>query len=422
MATGSDAAVGSNRARKSWLPAPGAPRILAIATLVNTLGNGLFYTTSALFLTRSVGLSVHQVGIGLTIAGAVGLLANVPAGRIAELYGPRGVLVVTTVLAGVFMALYGVIHSFPVFVLVACGELVTTNASSAVRNGLIATAIPVAERVHTRAYLRSVTNLGIGVGAALAGLALHFDSRAAYLSLIYGDAATFIAAAALAMKLPHVPPLPKLIGDGPQLVALRDRPYLTVVALNALICLHNGLLEIAVPLWVVRHTSAPKIMVAVVFVMNTAMCVLLQVRASRDVDTIPASITAFRRSGLLLLVSCVLYAAAGGRSTTVAIILLLVAEMVHVGGELLQAAGSWGFGFGLAPERLQGQYQGLFTMSFSVSNMLGPIIVTTFVVGGGWWGWTGIGVAFALIGAAMAPVGRWAQANRPTVAEILVSS
>lgn len=400
-------------ATRGWLPAPGAPRILAVATLVNTLGNGLFYTTSALFLTRSVGLSVRQVGLGLTIAGVIGLLANVPAGRIAELSGPRGVLMVTNVLAGVFMAGYGLVHSFGVFLVIACAELISTNASNAVRNGMIATAVDGVDRVHTRAYLRSITNLGIGVGSGLAAIALHFDTRAAYLTLIYADAASFLATAALVMKLPHVPPLPKLVGDGPQLVAIRDRPYLAVVAMNSLLSIHNGLLEIAVPLWIVRRTDAPRIMVAAIFVLNTAVCVAFQVRASKGIDDIASSGRALRRCGLLLLLSCAAYAATAGRSPTVAVLLLIVAELLHVTGELFQAAGSWGYGYGLAPEVLQAQYQGLFSMSYAVSGMLAPVVVTTIVVGWGWPGWLVVGAAFALLGLALGPVGRWAERNRP---------
>jgi hypothetical protein len=47
-------------------------------------------TGSAVFVTRSVGLSAAQVGLGLTIAGAVGLGAGVPAGRAADRRGARG--------------------------------------------------------------------------------------------------------------------------------------------------------------------------------------------------------------------------------------------------------------------------------------------------------------------------------------------
>jgi predicted MFS family arabinose efflux permease len=385
--------------------------------LVNTLGNGLFYTSSALFLTRSVGLSVSQVGIGLTIAGIVGLLANVPAGRIAEIYGPREVLAIATALAGVCMAGYGLVHSFGMFLVVACAYLVTYNASNAVRNGLIATAVDSNDRVRTRAYLRSITNLGIGVGSALAGIALHIDTRDAYLTLIYGNAISFVATVALVMRLPHVPPLPKIVGDGPQLVAIRDRPFLSVVALNSLLCIHNSLVEIAVPLWIVRHTNAPRVMVAVVFVFNTSMCVLFQVRASKGVDDIRSSSRALRQAGLLLLASCALYAAAGGRSEWVAIVVLLLAELAHVTGELLQSAGSWGYGYGLAPEALQGQYQGLFSMNYAVSGMLGPVVVTAVAIGWGWPGWLVIGGAFAGLGFALGPVGRWAAANRPTPVE-----
>jgi MFS family permease len=387
--------------------------VLAVSTLVNTLGNGLFYTTSALFLTRSVGLSVRQVGVGLTAAGIVGLFANVPAGRLAEILGPREVLIAVNVLAGGFMAAYVLVHSFWPFLIVACGELIATNASSAVRNGLVATAVASEERVHTRAYLRSITNLGIGLGSALAGIALHADTRTAYLTLIVADAASFLATSALILKLPHVPPLPRDIGDGPRLVAIRDRPYLALVGLNSLLCTHNGLLEIAVPLWVVRHTAAPRSIVAAIFILNTAMCVLFQVRASRGIDDISSSAKALRRCGVLLFVACLLYGLSGGRSRDVAIVLLLVAELVHVIGELYQAAGSWGYGYGLAPEQLQGQYQGLFSMSYGVSNMLAPVIVTSVVIGGGLTGWVLLGVMFTVVGLVMGPLGQWAAAHRP---------
>jgi MFS family permease len=395
------------------LPAPGAPRILAIATLVNTVGNGLFFTASALFLTRSVGLSVRQVGVGLTIAGLVALLANVPAGRIAELAGPRGILAITSALSAVFMAGYALVHTFPVFLVVASCELASTNASSAVRNGLVATAVDPESRLRTRAYLRSITNLGVGLGSALAGVALHYDTRFAYLTLIYADALSFAATAVLVLRLPRVPRVPRDVGDGPRLVALRDRPYLVIVALNSLLWIHNGLLEIAVPLWIVRHTSAPRVMVAVIFVLNTAMCVLFTVRASRGIEDIKSSGRALGRSGVLFLVSCTIYGLAGGRSAAVAIVLLIVAELAHVGGELLQAPGSWGYGYGLAPDDLQGQYQGLFTMSYSIANTLAPVIVTTVVIAGGLVGWLAIGLMFLVVGLVLGPVGRWAEANRP---------
>ncbi|MFC5927502.1 hypothetical protein [Micromonospora vulcania] len=62
------------------LPPSGPARILTLGTLVKTVGRGLWLVASALFLTRSVGLSPTQVGVGLTISALVGVLASTPSG------------------------------------------------------------------------------------------------------------------------------------------------------------------------------------------------------------------------------------------------------------------------------------------------------------------------------------------------------
>ena len=50
------------------LPSDPLARRLALATLVNRFGTGLFMTISALYFTRIVGLSVTQVGLGARLA------------------------------------------------------------------------------------------------------------------------------------------------------------------------------------------------------------------------------------------------------------------------------------------------------------------------------------------------------------------
>ncbi|MEU1024341.1 hypothetical protein ABZ366_20035, partial [Streptomyces sp. NPDC005904] len=52
------------------LPPPGAPRALAAAQLSNSVGDGAYYVSSALYFTRVVGLSPTQIGLGLTVAWA----------------------------------------------------------------------------------------------------------------------------------------------------------------------------------------------------------------------------------------------------------------------------------------------------------------------------------------------------------------
>ncbi|MFD8013758.1 hypothetical protein [Streptomyces sp. NPDC058955] len=47
---------------------PSAPLTLLLAQLSNSVGDGAFYVTSALYFTGVVGLSAAQVGAGLAVA------------------------------------------------------------------------------------------------------------------------------------------------------------------------------------------------------------------------------------------------------------------------------------------------------------------------------------------------------------------
>jgi MFS family permease len=397
------------------VPPPGPLRLLATATLVNTFGNGLFYTSAALFYTRSVGLSPTQVGVGLTVAGLLALLVGIPAGHLADLRGARELLVVLLVAEGLAMASFALVAGFTGFLLASIAYTCLDKAANAVRQGLIAGALAPEARVPGRAYLRSVTNLGIAGGAALAGLAIAADSRAAYVALVLGDATTYLLAAVVIARLPRS--VPRTAGPaGGMLIALRDRPFVSVTLLSTILSMHYVLLEVAVPLWVDRRTNAPAWTVALLFLVNTACCVLFQVRASRSSVDIRSSAIATRNGSLLLGASCVVFALSAGLSAPVAVAVLVVAALINVAGELLQASGSWGLTFGLPPEHAQGQYQGLASTGFAASNMLGPVLVTLTAIEQGLAGWLFLGVMFVAAGVATVPVAAWAERTRSSYA------
>ena len=393
------------------IPAPGPLRLLAFATLVNTVGNGLFYTSAALFYTRSVGLSPTQVGAGLLISGLLSLLVGIPAGHLGDLRGAREVLVALLIAEGLAMAAFGLVHSFGGFVAASVAYSCLDKAANAVRQGLIAGALPPELRVTGRAYLRSLTNLGIGAGTVGAGLAIAAGTRTAYLTLIFADAVTYVLSAAVITRLPATAPADRRTGGG-MLVALRDRPFVVVTLVNAVLAMHYAVLEVGVPLWVDRYTSAPTWTVAVLFLVNTTCCVLFQVRASRRAVDVRSSALVMRRGALLLAASYLVFALSADRSTGVAVAVLVVAAVVNVVGELQQAAGSWGLGFGLAPEHAQGQYQGLFSTGFAASSMLGPILVTSTAITFGAVGWLALALLFAAAGALGVHVVVWAERDR----------
>ncbi|HZX06260.1 MFS transporter [Kribbella sp.] len=396
---------------RKLLPAPGPLRPLALATLLSRVGNGLLMTISVLYFHRIVGLSIAQVGLGLTVAGLFGLLASIPFGHLADRRGPRTLFVVLSLIGALVALLYPVIGTFWQFLAVASVVTVLDRGANAVRFALIAGVTQGPERVAARAYLRSMTNLGVTAGAGLGAIALSFGTPASY-RLMYGVYVVLgVIAALVVLAVPRVAPRPRT--DGPVWTALRDRGYLAVSGLNAAISIHYSVIDVAIPLWVVDHTNAPHWAAALPLIVNAAGVAVLQVRAARGIVDTASAARATRTGGLLLMASMVLFATASVGAAAAAIAVLAVAAAVQVAGELLQSSGSFLLGFDLAAEHAQGQYQGVWNTSTSVSSMVAPSVMTLLPLGLGVPGWIVLGIWFAVVGALFMPVVRWAAARQP---------
>ncbi|MQS15316.1 MFS transporter [Streptomyces kaniharaensis] len=403
--------------RRRLHPDPTVRRLAAI-TLVNTVGNGLSLAVSVLFFTRVLGLSAAQLGFGMTAAGLCGVVASVPAGRAADRWGARRVLVTLTGLEAVGTAGYALVHSYPAFVVLACAVAAVDRGSAAVRNALYAEVLPADRRVAGRAYLRVVTNAGLCAGTALGAIALQVDNRPVYLTAIVANAVSFLFVAVMYRRLPV------LAADGPSArsdaegseaprtkrrnPALRDGPFLVVTVLNALLCLQFAVLEVGVPLWIVHETDAPRITVAGTLIVNTVLVITLQVRATKGTEDPATAARVCGRAGLFLAASCVVIGLAHGLPAIVAAVVVLGGVVLQSFGEVLGQAGGWALSYDLAGERAHGAYQGVYNAGTAAALMVGPALVSTAVIGYGLLGWAVLGAVLAAAGLAMGPAVRWA--------------
>lgn len=401
---------------RATLPEPGPLRTLTKATLVNTIGNGLYYTVEVIFFTRSVGLSVHRVALGLGAAAIAGILVSIPAGHQADRVDPRLLVASGVVGEGVVMACFVLVHSFvPFLVLNVVGGLMG-GAAGAARAVVMGRFGQGEDRVRVRAYQRSVTNLGMSLGIVLSGVGLAIDTRSAYVAMVLGNAVTFLVAAAFVIRLPPMPAKARAVGESraPMTVVLRDHRYLLASLLNGLFAIHFIIQSVGLPLWIVYHTRAPRWWVAVLLVINTMMVISLQVRMSKGSGEVVQAARLFRRSGLLIAVACVLYSLAAGLDPLLASAVLVLAIVSHTLGELLSSGASWGIGYGMAREDLQGQYQGAFSLGWGLSGIIGPSLVVAVAIGLGRLGWLILGVGFLLVGSAFTPlVASYERAQKP---------
>ncbi len=398
---------------RALLPEPGPQRILTAATFVNTVGSGMYMASSALYFTRVVGLPMSQVALGLLVGAMAGLIAGVYAGRIADKWGARETQVAVMAFGAVGMLGFLFITAFWSYLVVCVLMGLVYAADRASKAPLIRT-LAGDNPTGFRAYLRSVTNLALALGAVAAGLGIQIDSRPAYLALIIGRAAAFLGCALATLLLPHVAPLPARASGGRWRV-LKDRPYVSATVLNCLMSLHFAVPSFLLPLWIVDHTDAPRWMVSGAFVLNTIMVIAFQVPISKGVDDAGEAGRRMLWAGAALFLGLGLMAAAQGVAPWAAAVFLVVAMVFYTFGELWHAAAAMEWTFGLADPAAQGEYAGVFGIGAGLAEALAPSVLGTLGLVWGRPGWLVLGVLFLTVGAVSRPLIAYSLRSGPVV-------
>lgn len=171
-------------------------------------------------------------------------------------------------------------------------------------------------------------------------------------------------------------------------------------------------LTVAIPLWLVTATTAPRWLISGTMLINTTIVIALQIRASRSVNSPAAGGTAYRRAGVAFLVSCSLISLSAGIPAWAAATLLLAAMVIHTIGELWHSAAGFEVSFALAPQHATGQYLGVFGLGAGLAEALGPSLLISLCITWGRPGWYVVGALFTLTGLAAPLAVRWAQRHQ----------
>jgi MFS family permease len=399
---------------KELVPPAGPVRTLCLSHASRTAAHGVLISILVLYFTRTVHIETDKVGLALSFGAICGLLVAIPAGRIADAVGPRGITVGLRCLLGVIVCGYPLVESFAGLLLVSGLVLATESAAFAADGALIAGLIPSGERVRAISFMRATSNLSVVVGAAAGSIGLFVDKHGVYVGLLFGAGALYVAAGLAFLRVPRVAPV-EHDEDGPIWPVLRDAPYAVVSLINSVLIMNAGILTVALPIWISQRTNAPTWLFPLVVIINAVTVVLFQVRASKSSAEVPGGAKALRLAGFLLAACCALFALAAGQPTWLAVAVLLIGAFVHVAGEMFHAAGSWSLSYGLAAEHAQGQYQGLFGMSSQLGQLITPALAAILLTRLGFPGWLVFAGLFAVAGAAAPAVTRWAQRTRTSL-------
>ncbi|WIM94518.1 MFS transporter [Actinoplanes oblitus] len=374
---------------------------LLTAQAINGFGDGLWFSIWAIFFTHVQHIPAGQMGLAVGLGGAVGLLAAVPMGVLADRHGSREVLGVVIVLRGLAMAAYVFVTGFWSLLLVTICFHAVRSSGAGIRVALIYGLMPEEQRLRVLAQSRVVQHIAYAVGAAGGAIVLAVDREWIYLAAVLINAATFLVTAYFTVRVPRVPAVPADRRHG-STQAVRDFPYVSIMLATAVLAFCWSMLSSGLPLWITTHTTAGAWVAAVAVALSSILIAAFQVRVTRGVTGIPRAVGAARFAGLLLAASCAVFALAALPSNPVlATVVILLGVCANVVGELYYVASRWALSLGLMMRDAEGQYQGVQASTEAIAVAVGPAVVTGLVTGMAGVGWLVLG---AILVVAVAPL------------------
>ncbi|MDN3292656.1 MFS transporter [Streptomyces ficellus] len=394
----------------SILPRTPAGRKLAAGAGVDSVGSGMFLAASTLYFVTVVGLPAAQVGMVLSIAGVVGLLSPVPLGRLADRTGPTKVYVALLAARGAGYAGFALVDNFWPYAILTCLLTALDRGCSPLQQVVVGLIEGGENQTRTMASIRSVRNIGLTAGFLLAGAVLAIEHRAAFAVLFLGNSLTFFVIAMVVERLRRktavtdrrtesVKSSTKASSD-PVAASVRspfrDLRFMLFTVSNGVLCLHDSVLFVLLPLWLTTATTAPASAVSVLLAVNTVLTVLLQVYVAKFADTTARALRLIWAALLPLLLSCGVFAGAEQVSVWPAAALAVLAVVLLTVGENLHSVAVWGLSYEMAPAPARARYLAAFSLGVTGQQIVGPVLMTAVILPLGSIGWALLAVVFAL--------------------------
>jgi MFS family permease len=347
----------------------GLPRTfwyLWTGALIDRLGT-FVYTFLALYLTRARHFTVAEAGAVIALWGAGNFAAGPVGGYFADHVGRRRTMLLAFTLSAASMLHLGLARAgWHIAVATAmlgfCGNLFRPA-----QHATVADVVPPEHRTRAYGYLYWAVNLGFAGAAMLAG----FMAERSYLLLFLGDAATTLACGLIVyLYVPETHPERHVASGERQRpdprAPLRDRAFMAFIVAQFLVMLVGSQGNSTLPVDLRAHGIHPSTY-GWLMAMNGVMIVLFQPTAVRWVQR-------FDR-GRLLAVAALLQGIGFGLTAaghTVGWYAFTV--VIWTTAELCYSPVSPAVVSDLAPARLRGTYQGVYSMAWGASSCLAPAL------------------------------------------------
>ena len=178
--------------------------LVSLISLMNAVvRTGGLFALIPLLATATLGLSVSQIGFGLTLSSVCGFVAAYPAGWVTDRLGRKAVIVPSAVMTGVSMVLFSYAPSYGWFIAASIVWGIATSISSSAPAAYAADSAPPGMTAAAMSAYRLMADAGYVIGPP--GLGLLADLTSPATAIIAASVVLIALGAAFAVAPPEKP-------------------------------------------------------------------------------------------------------------------------------------------------------------------------------------------------------------------------
>lgn len=256
-------------------------RAALLASGVDSLGTGSFVSISTIFFLNNSHVSATLIGIGLTLSAISGMVASVPVAYLADRLGKLRIFSVSYILRAFGMLLWqGIKGNISFLIFMTLFGIIDRSAASLTRSLIVA---PLSKEKASilMGNMALPTNLGYGIGAGISGI-ISFFKLNLFIALIINAFSFILVVLIYNYALKDVDVTSANIKRSPLTSfkaiesSLINKKRFNLIIENFVFSFHRTLLNVYIPLLVVKNFTNLTWMAPTAFVCNTIVIALFQ--------------------------------------------------------------------------------------------------------------------------------------------------